>query len=115
MALTGSCTTPCLFAVVSDPAAVRQTVRLRLSHSARDNHMARAKRNYTFGARSRGCRLAAYASALRLLSVGKARFRLLGLALPGGLRLMPSPPGHCEWFLLRVHVIPPFTGLACRE
>ena len=105
MALTGSCTTPYLFAVVSDPADARQTVRLRLSHSARDNHMARASRNYTFGARSHGYWLAAYASTLRLLSAGKARFRLLGLALPGGLRLAPFPPGREEWFLFRVHVI----------
>ena len=46
LALTGSCTTPCLFALVLDPADVCQTVRLRLSHSARDRVTARAVRKY---------------------------------------------------------------------
>lgn len=105
MALTGSCTTPCLFAVVLDPANACQTVRLRLSCFALAKLKARAGWHSPFEARSHGYRLAAYASTLRLLSAGKARFRLLGLALPGGFRLAPSPPGRKEWFLFRIHVI----------
>ena len=42
MALTGSCTTPCLFALVLDPAAACQSVRLRLPCSARVSVSARA-------------------------------------------------------------------------
>ncbi len=90
MVLTGSCTTflPYRHGLgprrrVPDCPSSPVTFRPRHLHNT-------GQRIASFGARLHGIRLAAYASTLRLLYTGKARFRLLGLALSGGFWLAPS-------------------------
>ena len=55
--------------------------------------------------------LAAYASPLRLLYTGKARFRARGLAFPDGVRVSPHPQGHFRKISVRLSSLPSSTGL----
>lgn len=116
MALTGSCTTPCLFALVLDPAGVRQTVRLRMPHSVRDNHRARTNRYYTLS----GLISMAVGSLPTLPHVDcSPRARLAsgcsdllcrtGCGFHRSRRVVPNG------FYSAFTSFPPFTGFACRE
>lgn len=54
--------------------------------------------------------LAAYASPLRLLYTGKARFRVRGHASPDGFRVSPPPQGYFRKISVRLSSLPSSTG-----
>lgn len=98
-ALTGSCTTSLPFAVVSDPAAVCPTVRLRLTHSALASAYIAGHAVLLFrGSFSTAiCSLPTLPASITLH--GQGSLPAARTCFAGRVRALALPQGRVEWFL----------------
>ena len=98
MALTGSCTTSLLFAMVSDPAAVCLTVRLRSTHSALaySYNAGHAVLLFRGSSSTAICSLPTLPALITLH--GQGSLPAARTCFAGRVRALALPQGREEWF-----------------